>query len=214
MDIIQKYFPALLRGFFTTLHLTFNGFVIGALIGIVIAVLRVSPIRPMRLFAAAYTSLMVYSPLVFLVFFLFYGIPKLGFLPNNFMTASIAVGIYLGGYIAEALRAGFNAVPNGQAEAARAIGLSFPQVLGSVVLPQAIRSAVGPLAILLNATFRNVAVAGIIGVNELVKVGSDAGEESARQYPFFIASLLTFAALSIITGGSAAWLEKKVAVKR
>jgi glutamate transport system permease protein len=214
VDVIQKYFPALLRGFLTTLHLTLNGFLIGVVIGIVIAVLRVSPIRPMRLFATAYTSLMVYSPLLFLVFFMFYGIPKLGFLPNNFMTASLAVGIYLGAYIAEALRSGFNSVSNGQAEAARALGLSFGQVLGSVVLPQAVRSSVGPLSILLNATYRNVAVAGIIGVNELVKVGSDSGEESARQYPFFIASFLTFAALSAITGLGAGWLEKRVAIKR
>jgi glutamate transport system permease protein len=214
MDVISKYSPALWRGFLTTLHLTANGFLIGALIGVVIAILRVSPIRPMRSFASGYTKLMIYSPLLFLVFFAFYGIPKLGFLPNNFMTASLAVGVYLGAYIAEALRAGFNTVSNGQAEAARALGFSFRQVLGSVILPQAVRSSIGPLAVLLNATYRNVAVAGIIGVNELVKVGSDSGDESARQYPFFVASFLTFAGLSVLTGLGAGWLEKKVAIKR
>jgi glutamate transport system permease protein len=213
MDVIKEYFPDLVRGLLTTLHLTFNGFAIGSVLGVAVAILRVSPIRPMRTFASLYTSLMINSPLLFLVFFLFYGLPKLGFLPNNFMTASIAVGIYLAAYIAEALRSGFNTVSNGQAEAARALGLSFQQVLGSVVLPQAIRSSVGPLAILLNATYRNVAVAGIIGVFELVKTGSNAGENS-RQYPFFIAMFLTFAALAAITGLSAGWLEKKVAIRR
>jgi glutamate transport system permease protein len=214
MDVVVDRLPDLLRALRTTLHITLLGFLIGSVIGLAVAVLRVSPIRPMRRVASAYTSLMVNSPLLFIVFLAFYGTPKLGFLINEFRTAALATGLYLGGYIAEALRAGFNTVSNGQAEAARAIGLSFTQVLRHVVLPQALRSSVGPLGVLLNATYRNVAVAGAIGVNELVKVGRVAGEETARQYPFYVFMFGAFAVLGLLTGGLANWLDRKVAVRR
>jgi glutamate transport system permease protein len=214
MDVVLDYLPALRSGLWNTLYMTFLGFVLGALIGLVVAVLRVSPIRPMRRFASAYTSLMVNSPLLFLMFILFYGIPKLGFLPDNRQTAVLATGLYLGGYVAEALRSGFNTVPNGQAEAARAIGLSFGQVLWNIILPQALRSAVGPLAVILNATYRNVAVAGAIGVNEFVKVGRDAGEQEAQQYPFFLVMFAVIMILGFATAVVSNYVDNKVTVKR
>jgi glutamate transport system permease protein len=214
MDVISDNLPALLRGLRTTLGLTFWGFLLGAIIGTFIAILRVSPIRPMRRFASAYTSLMVNSPLLFLVVLAFYGIPKLGLLIDGFKSAALATGLYLGGYIAEALRSGFNTVPNGQAEAARAVGLTFGQVLWNIVLPQALRSSVAPLAVLLNASYRNVAVAGFIGVNEVVKVGEDVGNETARQQPVFAFLFVVFIVLGLTTGALANWLDKKVEIRR
>jgi glutamate transport system permease protein len=180
VQIVLDNLPRLLRGLGVTLQLTLGGFVIGLLIGTVIAVFRVSPIKPLRILGAGYVAAMVNSPLIFLVFLAFYGVPKLGALLSNFQCALIAVGLYIGGYVAEAVRSGFNAVSNGQAEAARAIGLTFGQTLTHVILPQALRSSVGPLAVLLNANYRNVAVAGAIGVAEVVKAGSDLSDETAQ----------------------------------
>ena len=214
MDVVLDNLPRLLTGLRMTIELTVYGFIIGGLIGIVIAVFRVSPIKPLRAFGAGYVAAMVNSPLIFLMFLAFYGMPKLGILQNNFRTATIIVGLYLGGYIAEAVRAGFNTVSNGQAEAARAIGLTFNQTLASVILPQAIRASVGPLAVLLNATYRNVAVAGIIGVGEVTKAGRDLGDETAKQYPFFVFMFLTFMVLGLATGAFASWLDRRVAIKR
>lgn len=214
MKVVLDNLPALRDGLLETLGLTLVGFLLGGVIGTVIAVFRVSPLRPLRALGAAYVALMVNSPLVFLVYVAFYGIPKLGVLVNEFRTAAIAIALYLGGYIAEALRAGMNTVPNGQAEAARSIGLTFGQTLRHVVLPQALRSSVGPLAVLLNATYRNVAVAGIIGVIEFVKAGRDAGEMTAQVFPFFIAQFLVFLVLGLGTGAAAQWIDHRVAVRR
>lgn len=214
MKVVLDNLPALRDGLVKTLGLTVLGFVIGSIVGTFVVVCRVSPLRPLRALGTVYVSLMVNSPLVFLVYVAFYGIPKLGILVNEFRTAAIAVGLYLGGYIAEALRAGINTVPNGQAEAARSIGLTFGQSLRHVVLPQAIRSSVGPLAVLLNATYRNVAVAGIIGVIEFVKAGRDAGEMTAQVFPFFVAQFLVFLVLGLGTGAAAQWVDRRVAVRR
>lgn len=206
--------PALWHGLVKTIGLTFFGFLIGSVIGSVIAIFRVSPIRPLRAFGALYVGLMINSPLVFLMFVAFYGTPKLGLLINEFRTAAIAIGLYLGGYIAETLRAGISTVSNGQAEAARSIGLTFGQTLRHVVIPQATRSSVGPLAVLLNATYRNVAAAGIIGVIEFVKAGKTAGETTARVLPFFVVQFAVFIVLGLATGFAAQRLDQRVAVKR
>lgn len=214
MQIVLDNLPRLLRALGVTLQLTLGGFVIGLLIGTIIAVFRVSPIKPLRIVGAGYVAAMVNSPLIFLVFVAYYGVPKLGALLSNFQCALVAVGLYLGGYISEALRSGFNSVSNGQAEAARAIGLTFSQTLGHVILPQSLRSSVGPLAVLLNANYRNVAVAGIIGVAEVVKAGADLSDETAQQYPFFVFSFLAFMVLGFATAALAGWIDNRVAVKR
>lgn len=214
MQIVLDNLPRLLRAVGVTLQLTLGGFVIGLVIGTVIAVCRVSPIKPLRIFGAGYVAAMVNSPLVFIAVLLFYGAPKLGSLLTNFQCALIGVSLYLAGYIAEALRSGFNTVSNGQAEAARAIGLTFAQTLGHIIIPQALRSSVGPLAVLLNANFRNVAVAGIIGVAEVVKASGDVADETATQYPLFLFAFATFMILGFATAAFAGWLDNRVAVKR
>ena len=214
MTIVFDHLPALWHGLVKTLGLTFFGFVIGSVIGVIIAVCRVSPIRPLRSFGAVYVGLMVNSPLLFLMVIAFYGVPKLGLLVNGYRTAVVVIGLYVGGYMAEALRAGINTVPNGQAEAARSIGLTFSQTLRHIVLPQAIRSSVGPMGVLLNATYRNVAVAGAIGVIEFVKAGRDISEQTAQAVPFFVASFAVFAVLGFGTSALAQWLDHHYAVKR
>ena len=214
MTIVFDHLPALWHGLVKTLGLTFFGFVIGSMVGAIIAVCRVSPIRPLRSFGAAYVGLMVNSPLLFLMVIAFYGVPKLGLLVNGYRTAVVVIGLYVGGYVAEALRAGINTVPNGQAEAARSIGLTFAQTLRHIVLPQAIRSSVGPMGVLLNATYRNVAVAGAIGVIEFVKAGRDISEQTAQAVPFFVASFAVFAVLGFGTSALAQWLDQHYAVKR
>ena len=214
MTIVFDHLPALWHGLVKTLGLTFFGLVIGSMVGAIIAVFRVSPIRPLRSFGAAYVGLMVNSPLLFLMVIAFYGVPKLGLLVNGYRTAVVVIGLYVGGYVAEALRAGINTVPNGQAEAARSIGLTFAQTLRHIVLPQAIRSSVGPMGVLLNATYRNVAVAGAIGVIEFVKAGRDISEQTAQAVPFFVASFAVFAVLGFGTSALAQWLDQHYAVKR
>ena len=214
MTIVFDHLPALWHGLVKTLGLTFFGFVIGSMVGAIVAVCRVSPIRPLRSFGAAYVGLMVNSPLLFLMVVAFYGVPKLGLLVNGYRTAVVVIGLYVGGYVAEALRAGINTVPNGQAEAARSIGLTFAQTLRHIVLPQAIRSSVGPMGVLLNATYRNVAVAGAIGVIEFVKAGRDISEQTAQAVPFFVASFAVFAVLGFGTSALAQWLDQHYAVKR
>lgn len=152
---------------------------IGSLvIGTVVAILRVSPVRVLRSFGTAYVTLVRNTPLTLIVFFAAFGMSNtLGIVladpssptsiaDNNFRWAVVALAVYHAAFTAEALRSGINTVPQGQAEAARAIGLSFLPTVTNIILPQAFRGAIAPLGNTLIALTKNTTVAATIGVAE------------------------------------------------
>ena len=121
---------------------------------------------------------------------------------------------YTSAFVCEALRSGINTVPVGQAEAARAIGLSFPQVLRLVVLPQAFRSVVGPLANVLIALTKNTTVAAAIGVAEAAALMRVMIENEAQLLLVSAVFAFGFICLTLPTGLFFGWVAKKVSVKR
>jgi glutamate transport system permease protein len=210
----HDYTSDIVDGIRNTVTATLLGFVLGLAIGSMVAVFRLSPVRPLRAFGRAYTNLMINSPLIFIMLFLFYGMPKLDLRPSSYKCAVIGLGLYLGGYLAEALRSGVNTVANGQAEAARAIGLTFSQTLRNVVLPQAVRSSIGPMGVLLNASFRNIAVAGAISFGDLVFISKRISEDTTDYYPMFVVQFIVIAVLAGLTSIGATLLDRRFAVKR
>jgi glutamate transport system permease protein len=224
LTYLSENSDVLINAAWRTIQLALLTFFFGLIVGMFLVICKVSPLRPARSFAGFITKAMVNTPVAFLMFFGFYGIPKLGVLVSGFATAVVMMSIYNGAYISEALRAGINTVPNGQAEAARAIGLTFGQTVRHIVLPQAFRSSFGPLGFLLNANFRNVAVAGAIGVGELVKTQRVLGEginpatgenlAYAKPFPFSMAAFAFYLVIGLSLGAIATRLDKKLAVKR
>jgi glutamate transport system permease protein len=214
-------FTMIVKAFLMTLRLTLLACAFGVLIGLVLATCRVSPIRPLRFAAGAYTNFMINIPIAVWVALFFFGLPKinLAFRSDDlswdtFRSGLAAVALWVAAYFAEAIRSGINAVPSGQAEAARAIGLSFRQVLGSIVLPQALRSAVLPIGVILNATYRNAAAVSFIGVGEIVNVTTERGDTLAAYTEFTIAAFICYFILAIVTNGIFLGLDKKFSVKR
>ncbi|MEV7027934.1 ABC transporter permease subunit, partial [Kitasatospora sp. NPDC093558] len=151
-DFLNRY--DLLGAFWVTVQLTFYS-AIGALVwGTVLAAMRVSPVPLMRGFGTAYVNTIRNIPLTVIIVFTSLGLfQTLGvtlgagnFKTIDFRLAVLGLITYTSAFVCEALRSGINTVPTGQTEAARALGLTFPQVLTLIVLPQAFRSVVGPLA--------------------------------------------------------------------
>jgi glutamate transport system permease protein len=134
---------------------------------------------------------------------------------NNFRLAVLGFVIYTATFVCEAVRSGINTVPTGQAEAARALGLRFTQVLVIVVLPQALRSVIGPLASVLIALTKNTTVASTIGVSEAALLMSDMIEnESNALMSVFALFALGFVALTLPTGLLLGWLARRAGVRR
>jgi len=163
----DQYGDQLVEVTWTTVRLALISFAISIIVGIIIVSFRVSPVPPLVRFASGFVSVFRNTPLLVVFFLSFFGLGELGLIYPPFRTAAVALGLYTGAYMAEALRSGINAVPQGQAEAGRAIGLNFLQLLTNIVIPQATRTVIGPIGNLFVANFKNTAVALTISVFEV-----------------------------------------------
>ncbi|MCX4532198.1 amino acid ABC transporter permease [Streptomyces sp. NBC_01669] len=219
-DFLEGY--DLLGAFWVTVQLAVYS-ALGSLIwGTLLAGMKVSPVPLMRGFATAYVNVIRNIPLTVIIVFSSLGLfqtlnIQLGasdFTDINFRLAVLALVVYTSAFVCEALRSGINTVPVGQAEAARALGLSFTQVLRLIILPQAFRSVVNPLANVLIALTKNTTVAAAIGVAEAAYLMKGMIEKEAQLILISAVFAFGFICLTLPTGLILGWVSKKVAVKR
>lgn len=222
MDAVIENLPLLWGGFLRTLALLGIAGVSALVLGTLVAAMRLSPIGPLRTFGTVYTELLRNTPLTLVLFGFAVIIPILGLQPRGvdpqtgyFILASIGLSLYTSPFIAEAIRSGVNAVPVGQAEAARSIGLGFGQTLATVVLPQAIRMVIPPILNVLIALTKNTSVAGGFFVVELFGASRAAINNRGDEVIAILASVAIFYLLVTVTlGRIAAVVERRVAVLR
>ncbi|MFE5136830.1 amino acid ABC transporter permease [Streptomyces fagopyri] len=219
-DFLQGY--DLLGAFWVTVKLTVLSAVGSLIWGTMLAAMRVGPVPLMRGFGTAYVNTVRNIPLTVIILFTSLGLNQtlnvtLGsdnFDTINFRLAVVGLIAYTSAFVCEALRSGINTVPVGQAEAARAIGLNFTQVLTLIVLPQAFRSVVGPLTNVLIALTKNTTVAAAIGVAEAATLMKSMIENEAQLVAVSAVFAFGFICLTLPTGLLLGWVGKKVAVKR
>ncbi|WP_018219071.1 amino acid ABC transporter permease [Salinispora vitiensis] len=217
-----KNFDAYLSGFLWILKLTGASAVLALLLGVLLAAMRVSPVPVLRGVGAAWVNIFRNTPLTLIVLFCYFGLySTLGLNLadsldlNNYWLGVVGLSAYTAAFVCEAVRSGVNTVPAGQAEAARAIGLTFTQTLRIVILPQATRSVVAPFGSILIALCKNATIVGTIGVIEASSVMKDLlNENGDAVIPIFLVFAGTFAALLIPTGYLFGWLANRLAVKR
>jgi glutamate transport system permease protein len=160
-------FPLLRDAFLTTLSLSLLAGLLALVLGTLLAAFRVSPITPLRGLATFYVETFRNTPLTVVFFFIIFGLPQIDFAVGFFPGAVLSVGLYTAAFVCEAVRSGINAVNPGQAEASRALGLTFGQSLREVVLPQAFRTVVPPLGNVFIAMVKNTSIAAGFAVTEL-----------------------------------------------
>ncbi|GHJ96070.1 glutamate ABC transporter permease [Streptomyces sp. NE5-10] len=213
----------LLGAFWVTAQLALYS-AIGSLIwGTALVAMRVSPVPLMRGFGTAYVNLVRNTPLTVVIVACSFGLNQtlqvtLGgddFEQIGFRLAVLGLTAYTGTFVCEALRSGINTVPAGQAEAARALGMSFTQVLTLVILPQAFRAAITPLANVLIALTKNTTVAAAIGATEAALLMKEMIENEAQAlFTVFGIFAFGFIVLTLPTGLFLGWAAKRLAVKR
>ncbi|AEY92131.1 MULTISPECIES: amino acid ABC transporter permease [Streptomyces] len=219
-DFLDGY--DVLGAFWTTVQLTLLSAVGSLVWGTLLAAMRVGPVPLMRGFGTAYVNIVRNIPLTVIILFSSLGLYQTLNITLaakdtdaiNFRLAVLGLILYTSAFVCEAIRSGINTVPVGQAEAARAIGLSFSQVLFLVVLPQAFRAAVGPLTNVLIALTKNTTVAAAIGVAEAALLMKDMVEKEAQLLLISAIIAFGFCCLTLPTGLILGWVGKKVAVKR
>ena len=173
-----------------------------------------SPVPPLRWAGTTYVELVRNCPLTVLFFLFWFGLPNVGVQVPRFPSAVIVLALYTGAFVAEAIRSGINTVSRGQAEAARSLGLTFGQVLGLVVLPQALRTVVAPLGNVFIALIKNSSIAYTISVVELTGQAQTLAIRSADPLPVFAAAAVAYLVLTLPSGFALGALERRLAVKR
>ncbi|MFY1655540.1 amino acid ABC transporter membrane protein 1 (PAAT family) [Micromonospora sp. Llam0] len=235
MRVLVDHFDVFVGGFWLTLQLCVLSATGALLIGTFVAILRISPVPPLRWLGGAYVTVLRNVPLTVVMFFSAFGLPALGSnadflrIPGlstvfsrlgidlpYFRFAIIALSVYTGAFVCEAIRSGINAVPPGQAEAARAIGLTFTQNLRYVVLPQAWKAAIVPLGSVIIAMIKNSALAGFFGVvgdlsNSAQNLTSALGEPII---PVFVGISIGFLIMTVPLGLLLDRVEARRAVAR
>ncbi len=214
-----------LGAFWLTIQLTFWGALGALVLGTIVAIMRVSPVRVLSRAAALYTNVILFTPLTLIVFFFAFGVyMKMQISPiplseptktHSYVMGIIAIAVYHSSLVAESLRSGINTVPPGQAEAARAVGLGFGQSLREVILPQAFRGSIAPLGNTLIALCKNTTVVATIGVAEASFVMKGMIEMYADLIiPIFVIMATGFVILTLPLGVLFTWWSKKAAVLR
>lgn len=216
MDVILDNFSLYRDGFFKTLQICAYAAIGAIVLGTILAAFRVSPIPPLRWTGTSWVNVFRNCPLTVVLFFCAFGLPEIGINGSYFIFGVLGLVLYTSAFVCEAVRSGINSVPAGQAEAARAVGLTFTQSLSTVILPQALRTVVPPLASVIIAMIKNSAIVGAFGVvGELYSVGdalTSARGEAAL--PVLIGVMIGYLAITIPAGLLLGVLERKVAIAR
>ncbi|MEO5651555.1 MAG: amino acid ABC transporter permease [Marmoricola sp.] len=231
MNVFSDNWRAILTAFGITVEMTLIAGVIALVVGFLLAALRVSPIPLARGAAASYVRLIRNTPLLLIMLIFAFGLPELDFRPRFnlnkvfgvqdqspllnfdifFLFATIALGMYTAAFVCEAVRSGVNSISIGQAEAARSIGMTFSQTVREVILPQAFRAVIPPLASIMIAMTKNSSLAAGVGVTEAAflmrKLTNDNGD---KVFLIFMGFAIGYIVLVAIISATASFLERKV----
>lgn len=215
MTALTENLSLLGDGFLMTLRLTLLSAAAALVLGVLLGACRVSPVPTLRAVGTGYVELLRNTPLTLVFFFFVFVAPQVDIKLPFDVSALVALSLYTAAFVCEAVRSGVNSVGTGQAEAARAIGLTFLQSMRLVILPQALRTVVPPLINIFIALTKNTSVAVGFFVTELMAVGV----RLTNRYPadgvvVLIGIAVLYLAITIPAGILAGRLERKVAFAR
>lgn len=202
-----QYFDWLLSGLITTLKLSVIAIILAFVLGLIIAVMRMSHNRPVRWVAHAYLEFFRNTPLLVQIFFWYFGSYKI--LPTvindwlnetgfEFAAAAIALTIYTSAFIAEDIRSGVLSIPKEQMEAARSAGFSYLRSMQYIILPQAVRITIPPLINQFLNVAKNSSLAMTIGVMEITYQARQVESYTFKGFEAFTAATVVYLVLSIV----------------
>jgi polar amino acid transport system permease protein len=214
-----KYFEWLVSGCKVTLELSLVSIALSFILGLIIAVMRMSNVRPIRWFAHGYLEFFRNTPLLVQLFFWYFGSYKILPTPINdwlnsisfeFAAAVIGLTIYTSAFIAEDIRSGVRSIPKEQMEAAQSSGFSYIRAMLYIILPQAVRITIPPLINQFLNLAKNSSLAMTIGVAEITYQARQIESYTFKGFEAFTAATLIYMVLSLVITGLITLYDKKV----
>ncbi|MFC5068683.1 amino acid ABC transporter permease [Flaviflagellibacter deserti] len=200
---IAEYAPAIGRGLLVTIEICAVSLVLGLLLGLGVALLARLPWLPLRWLIRSYIELWRGTPLLLQLFILYYGGPTFGFLPTSYQAGVLGMSLYTAAYLAEIFRAGFEAVPPGQVEAARMLGFTKLKIVRHIELPQMLRLVVPPTTNQMISIIKESAVLSVITVPELTLTTTRIVSETfVVVEPYLLLGLAYWSVTAMVAFGS------------
>jgi glutamate transport system permease protein len=200
-------------GFWLTIRLFVVSAVLSMVLGTILGAFRVSPVPALRAFGTGYVNTLRNTPLTLVFAFLFFGAAKMNLgLPSPFWTGIGALTIYTSAFVCEVVRSGINTISPGQSEAARAVGMTFFQVLTLIVLPQAFRAIVPPLSSVFIALLKNTTIAAGFSLAEAGAIPFSMSERGENQLLTLVWIAIGFLILIVPLMFLQRWAERRTAV--
>jgi putative glutamine transport system permease protein len=209
--ILTNYQDEYLKGFLTTIEASLLGLVGAFVIGVIIAVFRISTVRPLRWFGTAYVEFLRNIPLLITVFVFYHGLNILHINLSGFASGTMGLAVYTSAFIAEAIRAGINAIPKGQMEAGRSSGLTYIQTMRHIILPQAIKVVIPPLGNQFINLVKNSSILGVVAGLDLMYFGDSINSETFDVFSTYIFVGLFYLVLTIPLSLFVGYLERRLA---
>jgi polar amino acid transport system permease protein len=212
-EIMRRSLPMLMQGLWITLQLGAASIVAGLALGLALAMTRLYAAAPLRLLTRVYIDVFRSIPLLVLLIIVYYALPFVGLRLSPFVSAMTALTLVSGAYTAEIFRAGIEAIPKGQFEASAALGLSGPQTMKEVILPQAVKIVIPPLTNNSINVVKDTALASVVAMPDLLKQATQAQALAANPTPLIVAAVIYVAFLWPLVA-AVSRMERRFAARR
>ncbi|WP_236187112.1 amino acid ABC transporter permease [Pseudomonas protegens] len=208
------FLPILLKGAVVTLQVTVGSFVLSSLIGLVFALMMVSKVRSVALFAIGVVNVIRGLPIIVQLFYIYFVLPDFGIQLTAMQAGVIGLGIAYSAYQAENFRAGIQAIHQGQIEAAESIGMRGSMIMRRVVLPQALRIALPPYGNTLVMMLKDSSLVSTITVAEMTRAGQLIASSTFENMTVYTLVALLYLALSLPLSFALRRLEARISTRR
>lgn len=209
IDIFQTYWPLLLQGTWLTIRIVFASFAIGYVLGIAVALISLIPNPVARCFAAAYTLVLRSIPFIITLFLVYYGLPFFGFRLPAYIAGTAALSLFVSAYYCEIIRAAIVALPRGQFESGRVLGMSPLQTMRHVIAPQVVPAVIPPSTNMTLTMTKESAVLSSITVGELTYQSLIIQGNTFAPFEAFGASAAIYWLLTALMASGAKRMEKR-----
>ncbi len=210
MDLLSNSFPMLAKGLGITVLLGVVSFVLGLVLGALLALARISSIRLLRALAIGYVSVFRGTPLLIQIMVIYFGLPQLGVQLEPIPSAILALTLFSAAYLSENFRGGILGVDKGQWEAASSIGMPYWRTFRRIVFPQAIRIATPAVGSRFIALMKDTSLASVVTVVELTRVAESVGNASFRYMEAFLLAGLMYWLINTLLSLGQSVLEKRM----
>ncbi len=206
---VSGYIPMLLAGAKMTIQASLFAVLFGSLLGTFIGALRVVPFAPLRYLAAGYIYIIRGTPLLIQLFLIYFGLPSLGLNLPAFAAGIIGLSINSSGYVGEIVRGGIEAVPKGQWEASKVLGLSYVKTMRFIILPQAIRNMLPAIGNEFVTLIKESSLLSTLAITELTMVGQQVRSVTYASFETFILVGIVYLIMTSSTSFLLQYVENK-----